>query len=52
MVLGPVPEWTGHQAQGYSRATASRTAVNHTAIANRQARIDVATFLQWVDAAP
>jgi hypothetical protein len=52
VVLVPVPEWTGQQAQGYSRATANRIAVNHTsAIANRQARINVATFLQWVDAA-
>jgi len=44
-------EWTGEQAQGYSRATANRIAVNRTsAVANRQVQIDVATFLQWVDA--
>lgn len=44
-------EWTGEQSQGYSRATANRIAVNReSAIANRQVQIDVATFLQWVDA--
>ena len=44
-------EWTGEQAQGYSRATANRIAVNReSAIANRQVQIDVATFIQWVDA--
>jgi hypothetical protein len=44
-------EWTGDQAQGYSHATAKRIAVNRTsAIANRQVQIDVATFIQWVDA--
>ena len=44
-------EWTGEQAQGYSRATASRIAVNRTtAVANRQEQIDVATFIQWIDA--
>jgi hypothetical protein len=44
-------EWTGQQAQGYSRATKDRIAVNRTsAVANRQVQIDVATFIQWVDA--
>jgi len=44
-------EWTGEQSQGYSRATASRIAVNRTtAVANRQEQIDVATFIQWIDA--
>jgi hypothetical protein len=44
-------QWTGEQAQGYSHATATRIAVNRvSAVANRQAQIDVATFIQWVDA--
>ena len=44
-------EWTGEQSHGYSRATANRIAVNRTsAVANRQVQIDVATFVQWVDA--
>jgi hypothetical protein len=44
-------QWTGEQAQGYSHATAKRIAVNRTsAVANRQVQIDVATFIQWVDA--
>jgi hypothetical protein len=44
-------QWTGEQAQGYSHATARRIAVNRTsALANRQVQIDVATFIQWVDA--
>jgi hypothetical protein len=44
-------EWTGQQSQGYSRATANRIAVNReSAVANRQVQIDVATFVQWVDA--
>src|SRR5262245_36165473 len=44
-------QWTGEQSQGYSRATASRIAVNRTAaLANRQVQIDVATFIQWIDA--
>jgi hypothetical protein len=43
--------WTGEQSQGYSRATASRIAVNRAAaLANRQVQIDVATFTEWVDA--
>jgi hypothetical protein len=44
-------QWTGEQSQGYSHATATRIAVNRvSAIANRQTQIDVATFIQWVDA--
>ncbi|HEY1317404.1 MAG TPA: hypothetical protein VGF10_09325 [Gaiella sp.] len=44
-------EWTGEQSQGYSRATKNRIAVNRvSAIASRQVQIDVATFVQWVDA--
>jgi hypothetical protein len=43
--------WTGEQSQGYSHATAKRIAVNRTAaLANRQVQIDVATFIQWIDA--
>ena len=43
--------WTGEQSQGYSHATAKRIAVNRSAaLANRQVQIDVATFIQWVDA--
>ena len=44
-------QWTGEQSQGYSRATAARIAVNRdSALANRQVQIDVATFIQWIDA--
>ena len=44
-------QWTGQQSQGYSRATANRIAVNReSALADRQVQIDVATFVQWVDA--
>jgi hypothetical protein len=44
-------QWTGEQAQGYSHATASRIAENRSAaLANRQVQIDVATFIQWIDA--
>jgi hypothetical protein len=44
-------QWTGEQSQGYSKATASRIAVNRfSALANRQVQIDVATFIQWIDA--
>jgi hypothetical protein len=43
--------WTGEQSQGYSHATAARIAVNReAALANRQVQIDVATFIQWVNA--
>jgi hypothetical protein len=44
-------QWTGEQSQAYSRATAARIAVNRfSALANRQVQIDVATFVQWVNA--
>jgi len=44
-------QWTGEQSQGYSKATASRIAVNRfAALAGRQVQIDVATFIQWVNA--
>jgi hypothetical protein len=44
-------QWTGEQSLAASRATATRIAVNRAAgVANRQAQIDVATFIQWVDA--
>jgi hypothetical protein len=44
-------QWTGEQSQGYSRATASRIAVNRfAALANQQVQIDVATFIAWIDA--
>ena len=44
-------QWTGEQAQGYSHATATRIAENRSAaLANRQVQIDVATFIQWIDA--
>ena len=44
-------QWTGEQSQGYSKATAARIAVNRvSAVANRQVQIDVATFIQWIDA--
>ena len=44
-------QWTGEQAHSYSVGTASRIAVNRaTALASRQVQIDVATFIQWVDA--
>ena len=43
--------WTGEQSQGYSRANATRADVNRTsALANRQVQIDVATYIQWIDA--
>lgn len=45
-------QWTGEQSLGTSHATASRIAENRqSALANRQVQIDVATFIQWVDAA-
>ena len=44
-------QWTGEQAHDYSVGTASRIAENRSAaLANRQVQIDVATFIQWVDA--
>lgn len=44
-------QWTGEQSQAYSRATAARIGENRfAALANRQVQIDVATFIQWVNA--
>jgi hypothetical protein len=44
-------QWTGEQAQATSHATAARIAENRvSAVANRQVQIDVATFIQWLDA--
>jgi hypothetical protein len=44
-------QWTGEQSQGYSHATAARIAENRfAALASRQVQIDVATFIQWVNA--
>lgn len=44
-------EWTGEQAQGTSHATSARIEVNRAAaLANRQVQIDVATFIEWVNA--
>jgi hypothetical protein len=44
-------QWTGEQAREYSVGTASRIAENRAAaVANRDVQIDVATFIQWVDA--
>jgi hypothetical protein len=44
-------QWTGEQAQSYSVGTSSRIAENRAAaLENRQVQIDVATFIQWVDA--
>jgi hypothetical protein len=44
-------QWTGEQSQSYSVGTAARIAENRAAaLANRQVQIDVATFIQWIDA--
>jgi hypothetical protein len=44
-------QWTGEQSQGYSHANAARAAVNRSSsLANRQVQIDVATFIQWINA--
>jgi hypothetical protein len=44
-------QWTGEQAHSYSVGTGSRIAENRAAaLANRQVQIDVATFIEWVDA--
>jgi hypothetical protein len=43
--------WNGEQAQAASRANASRTnAARAAALASSQTQIDVATFIQWVNA--
>jgi hypothetical protein len=44
-------QWTGEQAQNYSRANSNRLeSTRETGTANQQTSIDVATFIQWVDA--
>jgi len=44
-------QWSGEQAVQTGRATAARISVNRVAaLANRQLQIDVATFIQWVNA--
>jgi hypothetical protein len=44
-------QWTGEQAQATSHATATRIEENRvSALANRQVQIEVATFIQWLDA--
>jgi hypothetical protein len=44
-------QWTGVQAQATSAATAARISENRAAaLASRQVQIDVATFIQWLDA--
>lgn len=44
-------QWTGEQAVRTGRATAARIAINrNAAAANRSLQIDVATFIQWVNA--
>lgn len=43
--------WSGEQAKAYSRANATRLeSTRASALANAQTQIDVATFVQWVDA--
>ena len=43
--------WHGEQAQAQGRATASRVeSTRASGVANRQIQIDVAVFIQWVDA--
>ena len=44
-------QWTGQQALATSQATAARITENRAAaLANRQVQIDVATFIQWLEA--
>jgi hypothetical protein len=43
--------WHGEQAQAQTRATAARLeSTRESGVANRQIEIDVAVFIQWVDA--
>jgi hypothetical protein len=43
--------WNGEQAKAFSRANAARIeSTRASSLANSQAQIDVATFIQWVDA--
>jgi hypothetical protein len=44
-------QWTGEQSEATAKATAARIAENRfSALANRQVQIDVATFIQWLNA--
>jgi hypothetical protein len=44
-------QWTGQQAQSYSRGNAARVESTRASdLANRQGVIDVATFIEWVNA--
>src|SRR5262245_45849972 len=44
-------QWPGEQTKGYSVATAARIAENRAAaLAGSQQQIDIATFIQWIDA--
>ena len=43
--------WTGEQAKGFATASASRVESTRSSnLANAQTQIDVAVFIQWVDA--
>ena len=43
--------WNGEQAKAFSRANASRIESTKAAgLANAQKQVDVATFMQWIDA--
>jgi hypothetical protein len=43
--------WQGEQARSFGRANATRIeSARASGLANRQVQIDVATFIQWVDA--
>jgi hypothetical protein len=43
--------WQGEQARAFARASATRIeSTRASGVANRQVQIDVATFIQWVDA--
>jgi hypothetical protein len=43
--------WTGEQAETFSAANASRVeSTKAAALANAQTQVDIATFIQWVDA--
>jgi hypothetical protein len=44
-------QWTGEQSQGYSAGTAARIGQNRAAArAGLQQQVDIATFIQWIDA--
>ena len=43
--------WRGEQAAGYSKATAARIYSSQASLrAGQQTQVDIATFIQWVDA--